>query len=208
MISSVRGVFRPFWAILATVLKETKVRESTHIAYWAPGIERLNTCWKRLSSSSSQSNQTELKRHFDRGCPGWLQFPQRRTTPLMRRRRGRPCGAAATSCSFLPCLSFAKQGGGKHLSSSSMFASAGSLIRSVFKTSAASMNFAARNQGFESTAHSRMRSANDRLSNLTGVFNHHSRNLASFSFHQHGVTTGRVRFGLVQNKSRGYLWMY
>jgi hypothetical protein len=30
-----------------------------------------------------------------------------------------------------------------------MFASAGSLIRSVFKTSAASMNFAARNQGFE-----------------------------------------------------------
>jgi hypothetical protein len=31
------------------------------------------------------------------------------------------------------------------------------LIRSVFKTSAASMNFAARNQGFESTAHSRMR---------------------------------------------------
>ena len=141
MISSVRGVFRPFWAILATVLKETKVRESTHIAYWAPGIERLNTCWKRLSSSSSQSNQTELKRHFDRGCPGWLQFPQRRTTPLMRRRRGRPCGAAATSCSFLPCLSFAKQGGGKHLSSSSMFASAGSLIRSVFKTSAASMNY-------------------------------------------------------------------
>ena len=157
MISSVRGVFRPFWAILATVLKETKVRESTHIAYWAPGIERLNTCWNRLSSSSSQSNQTGIKRHFDRGCPGWLQFPQRRTTPLMRRRRGRPCGAAATSCSFLPCLSFAKQGGGKHLSSSSMFASAGSLIRSVFKTSAASMNFAARNQGFESTAHSRMR---------------------------------------------------
>ena len=42
------------------------------------------------------------------------------------------------------------------MSSSSMFASAGSLIRSVLKTSAASMNFAARNHGFELTAHSRI----------------------------------------------------
>ena len=62
----------------------------------------------------------------------------------------RPCGASATSCSFLPGFSFVKRGAGIHLSSSSMFASAGSLIRSVFKTSAASMNFAAKKNGLES----------------------------------------------------------
>jgi hypothetical protein len=53
----------------------------------------------------------------------------------MRRRRGRPCGATGT-----PRFSLAKHIGGNIMSSSSMFASAGSLIRSVFKTSAASMN--------------------------------------------------------------------
>ena len=145
MISSVRGVFRPFWAILANLFKETKVRESPHTAYWAPGIERLYTSRKRSSFASSQSNQTELKRHFDRLCPGWLQFPQRRTR-TKRLRRGRPCGAAATP--FLPRFSLAKHIGGNNVSSSSISASAGSWISSSFKTSAASMNFAARNHGF------------------------------------------------------------
>ena len=51
-------------------------------------------------------------------------------------------------------------------------------------------------------------SANDRLGNFDSVFTHHSRSLVSYSFHQHGVTIRRVRFGRVQNKSRGYLWIY
>ena len=143
MISPVRGVFRPVWAILATVLKETKVRESTHIAYWTPGIERLYTSWKGKSFLSFQSNQMELKRHFDRICPGWLQFPPQ----------------------LLRDSSLVKHIGGNMLTSSSMFASAGSLIRSGFKTLAASMHFAARNHGFELTAHSRVR----RLYTFSGI---------------------------------------
>jgi len=95
--------------------------------------------------------------HFDLLCPGWLQLSHRRFG-LMHPRLGRPRGAATTSWTVLPWFSLAKHIGGNTLSSTSRFVSAGSLICSVFKTSAASRNFAARN-------HSRMH----RPSSATGI---------------------------------------